>query len=281
VGQQQRSAEHWKKALALIRDGGIGTLRKVNIWANFNYGVGQAILPDSEPPKDVDFDLWLGPAPSRSFNKNRFHGSWRMFWDYGGGLMTDWGVHLLDMALWVKDVQYTPLSVSGSGGNFSFAENAHETFDTMDVSYQLKDYVINWAHTAGTQSGPYGRHYGLAYVGDLATLVINREGWELFPEMSGGTYKVPAIPPQTGRDSHEEHMKNFLECIKTRQDPACTVENGRLVAPYAHMGNIALRSGTRLQWNEQSGNFGSNAVANAFIKPAYRKPWVLPEIKKS
>jgi len=276
VGQQQRSAAHWKKALGMIREGGIGKLRKVNIWANFNYGVGQPVVPDSAPPKEVDFDMWLGPAPARSFNKGRFHGSWRMFWDYGGGLMTDWGVHLLDMALWVKDIDYTPTSVTASGGNFSFPGNAHETFDTMDVSYQLKDYVINWAHTAGTQAGPYGRNYGLAYVGDLATLVINREGWELIPEASGDSYKVAAIPPQGGRDSHEEHMKNFLECIKSRQDPACTVENGRLVALYAHMGNIALRTGSMLQWNDQRKDFGSNAAANALIRPQYRKPWVFP-----
>ena len=79
--------------------GKIGQLRKVNIWSNFNYGVGQPKVPDETPPPGVDFDMWLGPAPQRSFNKNRFHGSWRMFWDYGGGLMTDWGVHLIDMAI--------------------------------------------------------------------------------------------------------------------------------------------------------------------------------------
>ena len=278
VGQQQRSGTHWKQAMDFMNAGGIGQLRKVNVWSNFNYGVGQPKIPDEAPPTTVDYDTWLGPAPKRSFNKNRFHGSWRMFWDYGGGLMTDWGVHLIDMALWAKQITELPISVSVTGGNFSHPDRAHETFDTMSVGYQLKDYTINWEHTAGVQSGPYGRAYGLAFVGNDATLVIDREGWELFPEMENGKYKVPALPKQSGRDSHEPHMKNFLECIKTRKDPVCTIENGRLVALYAHMANIALRTNSRLEWNDTAKNFGNNTSANALITPTYRKPWALPKV---
>ena len=139
VGQQQRSGAHWKQAMEFMNAGHIGTLRKVNVWGNFNYGVGGKIVPDSPVPAGVDFDMWLGPAPKRTFNKNRFHGNWRMFWDYGGGLITDWGVHLLDMALWVKNIQTPPLAVNAVGGNFSFPDHAHETFDTMSVNYQMKD----------------------------------------------------------------------------------------------------------------------------------------------
>ena len=278
VGQQQRSGVHWKQAMDFMNDGKIGQLRKVNIWSNFNYGVGQPKVADDAPPSSVDYDMWLGPAPHRSFNKNRFHGSWRMFWDYGGGLMTDWGVHLIDMALWAKEITELPQAVTASGGNFSFPDRAHETFDTMSVSYQLKEYTINWEHTAGIQSGPYGRAYGLAFIGNHATLVIDRDGWELFPEPDNGKYKVPAIPKQPGRDSHEPHMRNFIDCIKTRKDPACNIENGRLVALYAHMANIALRTNSRLEWSNASKNFGNNPAANALITPSYRKPWTFPKI---
>ena len=278
VGQQQRSGTHWKNAMDYMNAGKIGDLRKVNVWGNFNYGIGQMKAPDEAVPAGVDFDRWLGPAPKRSFNKTRFHGSWRMFWDYGGGLVTDWGVHLLDMALWVKGSTQLPLAVTATGGNFSYPDHAHETFDTMNVSYQMEDYVINWEHTAGTETGPYGKSYGLAFKGNDATLVINREGWEVFSEMQNGNPKVPAMPKQAGGENHEPHMKNFIECIKTRKDPACTIENGRLVAVYAHMANIALRTNSRLEWNEASKNFGNNTAANALITPAYRKPWVLPKI---
>lgn len=280
VGQQQRSGDHWMKAMDYMRQGNLGTLRKVNVWGNFRYGIGQPVVPDSPVPAGVDFDRWLGPAPLRTFNKSRFHGSWRMFWDYGGGLLTDWGVHLLDMALWVKDVKELPLSVTASGGNFAFPDHAHQTFDTMDVSYQLKDYTVHWANTAGIQSGPYGRSYGLAFVGNDATLVIDRGGWEVFPELSenGQTYKVAKMPPQSGRDYHLDHMQNFISCIGTRQDPNCTIENGALVASYAHMGNIALLTQSQLVWEEDKKNFGTNAAANALITPRYRKPWVLPKV---
>lgn len=278
VGQQQRSGPHWRTAMELIRGGGIGQLRRVNIWANFNYGIGQPKIPDEQIPKGVDFDMWLGPAPMRSFNKARFHGSWRMFWDYGGGLMTDWGVHLIDMALWATNATEPPLSVTASGGNFAFPDHDHETFDTMDVDFRMKDHIIRWENNAGFQNGPYGRSYGLAFTGNDATLVIDRGGYELFPENENGVYKVPAIPKRSGSESHELHMKNFISCIRSRKDPECTIENGRLVAMYAHMGNIALRTGTMLEWDSQQGNFKNNPKANALIKPAYRKPWVLPTL---
>jgi predicted dehydrogenase len=245
---------------------------------DFNYGIGQPKVSDEPVYAGVDYDMWLGPAPERSFNRNRFHGNWRMFWDYGGGLVTDWGVHLIDMALWVKNITHLPLAVTATGGNFSFPDHAHETFDTMSVSWQMKDYVITWEHTAGVQTGPYGRSYGLEFIGNNATLVINREGWELFPEIDEGNFKVPAMPKQTGGENHEPHMKNFIDCIKSRKDPVCAIENGRLVAVYAHMANIALRTNSRLQWNEANNNFGKNEAANILITPNYRHPWTLPNI---
>jgi len=278
VGQQQRSAGHFKKAMEIIKQAKIGQLRKVNVWANFNYGIGAPNAPDEAVPAGVDYDMWLGPAPLRTFNKTRFHGNWRMFWDYGGGLVTDWGVHLLDMALWVKDIKDMPLAVTATGGNFAYPDHAHETFDTLSVNYQMKDFSITWENTAGTQNGPYGNAYGLAFIGNDATLFVNRENMQLFPEMVDGRPKVPAMPNQTGDDSHLEHMANFIDCIKTRKDPACTIENGRLVATYAHMGNIAMRTQSRLIWDEQHGNFGDNTAANALITPHYRAPWKLPSM---
>lgn len=120
VGQQQRSGANWNKINQMIKSGRIGKLRKTNIWGNFNYGIGQPITADTAVPEGVDFEMWLGPAPSRSFNPTRFHGSWRMFWNYGGGLMTDWGVHLIDMALWAKDITTPPQKIMASGANISF-----------------------------------------------------------------------------------------------------------------------------------------------------------------
>ncbi|MGW8314815.1 MAG: Gfo/Idh/MocA family protein, partial [Bacteroidales bacterium] len=135
VGQQQRSGSHWKSAIEFVRSGKLGTVRQVKFWANFNYGAGNPPVPDSEPPEGVDYDRWLGPAPKRPFNRNRFHGSWRMFRDYGGGLMTDWGVHLIDMGLWAMNVKGAPMSVVSLGGNFASQDRATEMPDTLSVLY--------------------------------------------------------------------------------------------------------------------------------------------------
>lgn len=278
VGMQQRSGPLFKKAVDIIQNGGIGQLRKVNVWGNFNYGIGDVKAPDSEVPAGIDYNTWLGPAPLKPFNKTRFHGNWRMFWDYGGGLVTDWGVHLLDIGLWAKNITQMPLSVSATGGNFAYPDHAHETFDTLNVTWQMPGYTMNWENVAGTQNGPYGYSYGLAFIGNDATLVVNRENMDFFPEMQDGKPKVPARAKETGDDSHELHMQNFLACIKDRKDPVCTIENGRLVAIYAHMGNIAMRTQSTLVWNEEHKNFGDNKAANKLITPTYRSPWKLPKL---
>jgi len=278
VGQQQRSGKHWKEAIDHIRAGKIGQLRKINIWAHFNYGVGSKAVPDSPVPAGVDFDMWLGPAPERTFNNARFHSRWRMFWDYGGGLMTDWGVHLIDMALWAADVTSTPKAVVASGGNFSHKDYAHETFDTLNVDYQLDDLTISWQSLGGIQSGPYGKIYGLAFIGNNGTLVADRSEWLINPEMQDGKPLTAELSGKSAKTSSQDHVKNFLECLKNRNEPNCTVENGRLVAQYSHMGNIALRTESRLVWDDQKRNFGKNKTANRLISPNYRKPWELPGV---
>ncbi|GJM30608.1 MAG: NADH-dependent dehydrogenase [Cyclobacteriaceae bacterium] len=278
VGQQQRSGKHWQQAIDSIRSGKIGQLRRINIWANFRYGIGGPVKKDSAVPEGVDFDMWLGPAPQRTFNEGRFHGSWRMFWDYGGGLMTDWGVHLIDMALWAGNISTTPAAVVATGGNFAYPDHAHETFDTLSVNFQMENFDINWQSLGGLQTGPYDKPYGLAFIGNNGTIVADRGGWSLIPEMENNQPQIAAVSMESTRSSSEDHIKNFLECIKTREEPNCPVENGRLVAQYAHMGNIAQRTQSRLVWDQQKKTFGKNKPANQLITPEYRKPWDLPKL---
>ncbi len=279
VGQQQRSGDHWKTAMDLIKSGKIGQQRKSLVWANFIYGIGQPRVRDEPVPAGVDFDMWLGPAPQRSFNRTRFHGSWRMFWDYGGGLLTDWGVHLMDMALWAKNINGGPLSADATGGNFAYPDHAHEAFDTMSVTWQMPDHTISWEHTAGIETGPWGRNYGLAFVGNDASIVIDRSSFDFLPEAQNGQYKVAAMPRQNGHDSHEAHVKNWIDCLRTRKDPECPIETGRWAALYTHMGNIALRTNSKVTWNDAGKNFGNNTAANELLMPLYRKPWMLPDLQ--
>ena len=174
VGQQQRSGPIWHEVMNYMKSGKLGFISKTNIWANFNYGLGPLKRPDEPVPAGVDYDMFLGPAPNRPFNPSRFHGVWRHFWDYGGGLMTDFGAHLIDMALWVKDITTPPQTIMAYGTHLDRPELAKETFDSMTVVYPMGDYTIEWQSNAGIQTGPYEMNYGLAFIGEKGTLVVNQ-----------------------------------------------------------------------------------------------------------
>lgn len=281
VGQQQRDNKVFQDVMQLIKSGEAGTLRKVNIWANFNYGLGTVPQPDGPVPEGVDYDFWLGPAPKRPFNPARFHGSWRHYWDYGGGLMTDWGVHLLDMGMWAGGLNEAPKNVITYASNLSKQKMARETFDTMNVIYPKDDYVINWDMTAGVEKGPYDSSYGLQFIGEKATIVADRHKYQLYPEWDKQKKKpkTEEILYEKGHESHRQHVDNFLECIKTRTKTSCPPEVGRAAALYAHIPNIAARVGvSELNWDDEKNRFTNCEKANEFITPVYRKPWELPEI---
>lgn len=281
VGQQQRDGKVFKDCMNLIKTGKIGTLRKVNIWANFTYGLGARLVEDSPVPPGVDYDFWLGPAPRRPFNQARFHGSWRHFWDYGGGLMSDWGVHLIDMGLWAKDLVEAPGRVITYAGNLSKQKMARETFDTMNVIYPKEDFVINYDLTAGIQQGPYNSAYGIQFVGESGILVADRSKYHLYPEWDNDRKapKTEEIIWDQGKESHREHVDNFLSCIKSRQTPSCPPETGRAAAIHVHIANISARVGQPLlEWDDIHNRFTNCDKANELITPAYRAPWKLPQV---
>jgi predicted dehydrogenase len=278
VGQQQRSGQHWQDAVAMVKSKKLGKLRKIKAWGFFEYGRTSPKVPDSAIPPGVDFDRWLGPAPSRSFNTGRFHGNWRFSWDYGGGLLTDWGVHLLDIALWAVDGAM-PKSILSAGGIYAYPENAIETADTQTVIYEYDDLLIEWEHAGGLNKGYYGRNYGVAFMGNDGTLVINREGWEVIPQEENGKPNIEPVPFQPAdKKDHEKHVADFINSIKTRQRTLCDVEIGRNSAVLAHMGNIAYRTGDKLYWDNVQRQFTGNRKANALIQPAYRAPWMFPSV---
>ena len=278
VGQQQRSGTHWKSAMDFIRSGKLGTIRRVNIWANFNYGAGRKKVPDTPVPEGVDFDMWLGPAPDRSFNASRFHSVWRMFWDYGGGLMTDWGVHLVDMALWGMNVDYFPKSVVASGGIFANQDRALETPSTLNVIYEMEGFQMTWENNGGVQVGPFGQAYGLAFVGTNGTLVVNRRQWQVFPEVEEGATRMedPGVFPSENNSSFD-HVKDFIKCLKNREKPAADIRIGHDACIYTHLGNLAFKTGDRIAYDAGTHTIVGNRKATELLTPVYRKPWKLPD----
>ena len=233
--------------------------------------------PDEPVPAGVDYDMWLGPAPKRPFNRNRFHFTFRWFWDYAGGLMTDWGVHLLDYALFGMNVT-APDSIMASGGKFGYPDDACETPDLLQTIYTFKDFTVMWDHAIGIDDGAYGRNHGLGFVGENGTLVIDRNGWEVIPEKVNGQARMEAVPlqKQYGEGGLNLHAKNHLACIKTRnRNCNASVEIGAHIAKFSQLGNITYRTGKKLSWD---GTSFHDAEADRYLCKIYRTPWELPKV---
>jgi predicted dehydrogenase len=281
VGQWQRSDPHWINALDYLRSGKLGKIRMAKTWACVNYGKDFPVKPDGPAPAGVDYTMWLGPAPKRPFNPNRFHGSFRYFWDYAGGLMTDWGVHMIDMVL--AGMQVTlPHSVSVSGGKYGYPDSAAETPDTLQAVYDFGEFSMLWEQALGTGRGPYNRtpgNPGVAFVGNKGTLVIDRDTWEVLPEVESGKYLVEAMPVQTNRwNGLDHHTLNWLECIRSRKQPNCTIEMGRHSAINAQLGNIAYRTEAKVYWDKNRATIIKNPKAEQMAKARYSAPWKLPKV---
>lgn len=284
VGQWQRSGAHWQDAMDYVHSGALGEIRTVKAWAYLDRLKVVEKKPDEPVPDGVDYDMWLGPAAERPFNPNRFHKSFRWYWDYAGGLMTDWGVHLIDVVLWGMQTRF-PKSVMSSGGNFAYPHSAMETPDTQTAVYEFDGFSMLWEHAAGIGLGPFQRPHGIAFIGNNGTLVVDRQQWEIFPEQEKGPdglrYKLPSQPAQVARPEArglDQHTENFIQCMRSRATPRCDVRTGSLAAINAHLGNIALRTGDVIDWQAEKGRFEGNRAANALLKPDYRRPWRLPDV---
>ena len=259
VGQWQRSGEQYKEAMEYLWSGKIGKVRLVKVWAYMGWYGWVDNFKDTDTPKGVDYNMWLGPAPSRKFNQNRFHGSFRWYWDYAGGLMTDWGVH--DIALWGMNAK-NPLSISAAGGKFAYPNQDTETPDSLQTIYEYKDFTMLWEHANGIDGGNYGLDEGIAFIGSKGTIVVNRTGWEVIPEKD-----------------HRNGGDLFIDSMK-KNDPSilnCGIESGSQVSKVAHMGNVAFRSGSKIRWDEGK-NIFDNSVANDLIIPKYNNGWNLPSL---
>ncbi|HSI70004.1 MAG TPA: Gfo/Idh/MocA family oxidoreductase [Gillisia sp.] len=284
VGQWQRSGQQYDEAINYVRSGKLGRIRLVKCWAYQGWMQPVPVKPNTTPPPGVDYDMWLGPAPQRPFNENRFHFNFRWFWDYAGGLMTDWGVHEIDIALYAMGAK-APKSILASGGKFAYPDDASETPDTLQTVYEYEDFNLLWEHATGIDGGNYGRSEGIAFIGNKGTMVVNRGGLEVIPETEqkdgARVDKLEKVGLQKPvGEALEKHSRNFITAIK-ENDPSilkCGIETGSVAAINAHMGNIAYKTGRKLHWNEAEGAFTNDSEANELVKAHYHNGWELPTI---
>jgi predicted dehydrogenase len=278
VGMWQRSSKHWFEASDIVKSGKLGGVHLVKAWIYKGYDEPYPAKEDTEAPSYVDYDMWLGPAPDRPFNPNRFHYNFRWWWDYAGGAMTDWGVHLLDFALYGMDADM-PDSISPGGGIFYHEKGAIETPDIQQALYSYPTHSMVWECGLNPGIGPYGKGHGVAFIGEQGTLVVDRGGWELMPDRSDekkGPFFEGKKQENYG-DGLKEHVQNFLKCIREGGVPNASVEIGAKTAIVSEMGNIAYRTGTIIHWDDQNKKF-LEEDADKLTRLSYRDKWRLPEV---
>lgn len=279
VGQWQRSQKHFADAMAYVHSGKLGNVRLVKAWAYQGWMKATPIKPDTPIPAGVDYASWLGPAVKRPFNQNRFHFNFRWYWDYAGGLMTDWGVHMIDFAMLGMKAE-TPISIVASGGKFANPDDASETPDTLTAIYQFKDFNLQWEHATGINGGPYSRDHGVAFIGNYGTLVVNRQGWEVIPERESGKDKIERVEFQKSVDiGLEKHAVNFLDVVQSRklENLNASIEVGSHIAKICQMGNIAYRLGKKIYWDAEKNKFTDNE-ANKYLAAEYHNGYKIPTV---
>jgi predicted dehydrogenase len=276
AGTWQRSGAHFQKACEIVRGGELGKVAFVRSWIYSNQprtGIGKP--PDQAPPPGLDWDLWLGPAPARQFNPNRFgvypdaYSYFRFFWDYAGGQLTDSGIHMIDIVQMAFG-DPMPRGVSSLGGKYWFEDDT-ETPDTMQASYEYPDFLGSWEHRSNNVEQTTSRLMGINFFGSRGTLYVDRSVIRLIPEKGSG---LEPFEMKRVADPHPLHWANFLECVRTRRRPNSDIETCVRSSIASILGNLSLRARMRLDWNEQRQTVEQEQV-RPMLDREYRSPWKL------
>jgi predicted dehydrogenase len=266
VGTQRRSGEHFVHAAEFVRQGKLGKVPFVRTWiAGHRKSIGHKA--DAPVPAGIDYDLWLGPAPKRPFNPNRFHYNWHWNWDYGTGEIGNNGIHALDVARWMLDLD-APLRVT-AGGGLLFYDDDQKTPDTMVVSFDFPKTCVVWEHRIWSRTGiEGGESWGVTLYGEKGTLIFNSKGWHV---IDGGKEAEKAV------EMDKPHYRNFLDCVKSRKRPNADIEEGHKSTRLCHLGNIAYRVGRALRFDAKTETLVGDAAANGLLRRTYREPFVIRE----
>jgi predicted dehydrogenase len=263
TGSQQRSNEGFRRACELVRNGKLGKIHTVRCGIPGVNLRGDRV-PDSDPPQELDFDFWLGPAPRRPYNAQRVHYNFRFYWDYSGGQMTNWGAHHLDIAQWGLGTDDTgPVSIEGQA--------RYDKEQLFEVP-QWSEAIHHYAHGVKLIVGQ-GEKGGTTFEGERGTLHVDRKGFTCTPKELAG---VPVSPGDSPLEASPDHFGNWFDCIKSRNRPICDVGIGHRSASVCHLGNIAIRLGRRLSWDPVHEVFIGDNEANEMITRPYRAPWKNP-----
>lgn len=293
VGTQQRSGRHYADAVQMLQDGYIGKIHTVRMGSFRNIMPGFGTPSDAHPPTEMNYDLWLGPAPKRQYNPNRSLYHFRWFWDYSGGQMTNLGAHEIDVIHWAMKTG-APQAVASAGGRLALTDNG-ETPDTQDSLFEYPGFTTLWSHREASRGR--GQGGGLEFFGTKGSMTLSRSGFQVFPDSkvppqnqipefqghpAGGPQRVPAaqimpwceaVKRGAYNDLLASHARNFIDCVKSRQQPVSNLEEEHQVATACHLANISLRLGRKVRWDAEREEIVDDAEASAMLVRPYRKPW--------
>ncbi len=274
TGTQQRSSVHFRLACDLVRNGRIGKIQRVEVW--LPAGLRQGPFQTSAVPQGLDFEFWMGQTPKVEYVKERTHFSFRYWWDYSGGTMTDWGAHHNDIVLWALGLDDSgPVSVEGKQlvemipGGFTAASEYEVTYTyASGIVHTSKSTTASEWH--GGVKDPKGQQHGIKFIGSDGWIwvtrgIINASDRQLLLD------KLPEDAPRVYVSN--DHMRNFVECVKSRKPPICPVEVGHRSASLCHLGVIAIRLGRKLDWDPVQEKFIGDAEANTYLSREMRKPY--------
>jgi predicted dehydrogenase len=277
VGTQQRSGEHFQEAAQIVQSGQLGKVTQaVLMYPGSGYGRGPEQV--TEPPAGLNWNEFQGPADKTGYKVGR-HRSWRGYWDYGGGLITDWGVHLTDIALWyLQSQQAGPLLTVGLGQYVNLVNpEKDQSPDTFAVTWQYPNFLMSFSNAVVNDS-EFGRQ-GNYFFGQRGSLLVHRGGYEVRPARQQGGGRggrggaagapgaaAPAAPPPPAplefkrvpyADNYNDdphtvaHTRNFLDCIKSREKPVSNLEVGFYATLPTILGVMAVREGRAIKWDDK------------------------------
>jgi len=280
VGTHRRSSPLYADLVRLVQAGTIGKVtvarayRLSNMWPK---GIGKA--PHTDPPKDLDWDLWLGPRPARPYQDNIAPYKFR-WWHLYSSQMANWGVHYLDAIRWVTG-ELAPASVSAHGGRFA-VDDDRTVPDTLEATFEFASGRLALFGQYEASGNPALRSGEIELRGTRGTVYVSGRAFEILPERGGQFQsREPRTKPIKQRatggnaDLTTLHARNFLDCIRSRQRPTADIEAGHRSTTFSLLANIALAVRARLEWDAQAERIASPAEANKLLHYPYRKPWVL------
>lgn len=267
VGSQGRSTEAAFKACRYIRNGMIGKVREVTCWHYANPVGGEK--PDTDPPKELDWDLWLGPVRYLPYNEERCHFNFRWFLELGGGQIRDRGAHIMSVALWcLESDEKQPVSIEATGT--APKRGIWDCPIDMEVKYEFKDpdWTLWWRQPGEPQ---LGAGYGAKYWGEKDTLIVTGGDGGCGTEEKARSYEPPASGVHPFRSPG--HEQNFVDCVRSRAKPIMDITAGHAVSTLCVLGNISYILGRKLQWDAKNERVIGDEEANRMLARPNRAPW--------